>query len=53
MCDKCLELDRKIAHYRKLASAISDPLTAERIASLIEAMEARKLQLHAGQGAGS
>jgi hypothetical protein len=46
MCDKCVDLDRKIEHYRKLASAISDPLTIEGVADLIKAMEARKVQLH-------
>ncbi len=49
MCDRCVELDAKIEHYRKLASAISDQLTVERVADLIEAMEARKAQLHPEQ----
>ena len=46
MCDKSVDLDRKIEHYRKLAAAIPDLLTIERVAALIKTMEARKLQLH-------
>ena len=49
MCDKCVELDEKIEHYRKLASAVSDRITVERIADLIKAMEARKVQFHPEQ----
>ena len=49
MCDKCLELNAKIERYRKLASAIADRLTVERVADLIRAMEARKVQLHSEQ----
>jgi hypothetical protein len=46
MCDKCDELDGKIEHYRKLASALSDPLTLDGIAGLIKEMEAQKVQFH-------
>ena len=49
MCDKCVELDGKIEHYRKLASAISDRLTIEGIADRIKAMEAQKVQFHPEQ----
>jgi hypothetical protein len=49
MCDKCVELDKKIAHYRKLALAISDRLTVEGIADLIKEMEARKIEFHPEQ----
>jgi hypothetical protein len=49
MCDKCVELDGKIEHYRRLASAISDPLTVKRVADLIKEMEVRKVQLHSEQ----
>jgi hypothetical protein len=34
MCEKCIELDRKIEHYRKLASSLYDRLTTKRIADL-------------------
>jgi hypothetical protein len=42
MCDKCVELDERIAHYRDLAAAVADPLTIERISDLIKDMEAIK-----------
>ena len=49
MCDKCDELDRKIGHYRKLASGISDRLTIEGIEDRIKDMEAQKVQFHPQQ----
>jgi hypothetical protein len=49
MCDKCDELDGKIEHYRKLASAVSDPLTLDGIADRIKEMEAQKVQFHPEQ----
>jgi hypothetical protein len=49
MCDKCVELDRKIEHYRKLSLAISDRLTVEGITDRIKEMEARKLEFHPEQ----
>jgi hypothetical protein len=49
MCDKCAELDGKIAHYRKLASGISDRLTLDGIEDRIKEMEAQKVQFHPEQ----
>ncbi len=49
MCDKCVELDGKIEHYRKLALAVSDRLTLDGIADLIKEMEAQKVQFHPEQ----
>lgn len=49
MCDKCVELDGKIEHYRKLAAAISDRLTIEGIANRIKEMEAQKATFHPEQ----
>jgi hypothetical protein len=46
MCDKCVELDKKIEHYRKIASSINDRSTAERIKALIEELQAKKAVLH-------
>jgi hypothetical protein len=46
MCDKCVELDKKIEHYRKIASSINDRSTAERIKALIEELQAKKAALH-------
>jgi hypothetical protein len=49
MCDRCIEFDRKIAHYERLASAISDQLTVDRIKMLIENLQAQKESLHREQ----
>jgi hypothetical protein len=49
MCEKCVELDRKIEHYRRLALAISDRQTVEGIADLIKRMESQKLHFHPEQ----
>jgi hypothetical protein len=46
MCDKCVELDKKIEHYWKLHAAISDQLTLDGIKALIEDLQARKAALH-------
>jgi hypothetical protein len=35
MCEKCEELDAKIAHYRRFAGPQFDDLTVERIKALI------------------
>jgi hypothetical protein len=35
MCDKCIELDKKIEHYWEITLAIGDELTIERIKALI------------------
>ena len=35
MCDKCVELDGRIARYRWIASMITDQLTLDRIEVLI------------------
>ena len=42
MCDKCSELDRKIAHYKYLALQIGDLQTRDGIEKLIEQMAADK-----------
>ena len=46
MCDKCIELDKKIEHYRQLAERVRDPLLTEGVGQLIEGMEAQKAALH-------
>jgi hypothetical protein len=50
MCEKCVELDRKIEHYRYMASRITDRLMLEGIKELIERMQAQKAALHPEQG---
>jgi hypothetical protein len=49
MCDKCVELDSKIDHYRFLADRITDQLTIDGIKQLIERMQAEKAALHPEQ----
>jgi hypothetical protein len=49
MCDRCVELDGKIEHYRRIASSINDQLTIDRIKSLIAELEAQKAALHPEQ----
>jgi hypothetical protein len=49
MCEKCDELDRRIEHYRMLASRITDELTLSGIAMLIERYEEQKRELHPEQ----
>jgi hypothetical protein len=38
MCEKCVELDSKIEHYRALASRITDQPTLDGISHLTERM---------------
>lgn len=49
MCEACFELDQRIAHYRKVMSAMTDRLTFERITALVSELEARKAALHPQQ----
>jgi hypothetical protein len=46
MCEKCVKLDNRIAHYRDLAMQMDDPQALAAIASLIGECEAQKLALH-------
>jgi hypothetical protein len=49
MCEKCIELDGKIDHYRRLAWRVTDPRTVDGINELIEKMMTEKVALHAEQ----
>jgi hypothetical protein len=49
MCDKCVELDSKIDHYRLLASRVTDQLMLDGIKQLIDRMQAEKAALHPEQ----
>jgi hypothetical protein len=49
MCDKCVEFDGKIDHYRFLASRLTDELTLDGIKQLIERLQAEKAALHPEQ----
>ncbi len=46
MCDKCVEIDKKIDHYRWLAKYVNDERTAKGINELIQQHEAEKRRLH-------
>jgi hypothetical protein len=49
MCEKCIELDRKIEQYRRVASSMTDQLTIDRINRLIKDTLAEKAGLHPDQ----
>jgi hypothetical protein len=49
MCDKCIELDRKLEQYRRLAGSITDELTIARISKMIKDTAAEKAKLHPDQ----
>ena len=46
MCDKCKALDDRIAHYRRVAAAITDRQTLDGLQKLIAEAEAQKAALH-------
>jgi hypothetical protein len=46
MCDKCIELDDKIEHCRKLSGWVVDKPTLEAIDTLITSYRAEKVTLH-------
>jgi hypothetical protein len=49
MCDKCVELDKKLEQYRRLASSITDQLTIDGLNKLIRDAVAEKAKLHPDQ----
>ena len=49
MCDKCDELDKKIARYLALSRQLADPITNEQTNKLIEDLKAEKVALHPEQ----
>jgi hypothetical protein len=48
MCEKCVELDKKLEQYRRVAGSITDQLTIDRINKLIRETVAEKAKLHPG-----
>jgi hypothetical protein len=46
MCEKCVELDRKIVHLRRMIGGLADPETIKAANDLIKIMEAEKAKLH-------
>jgi len=49
MCDRCQELDEKIERYRRIAWAINDQRTVDKLVEMIAGMEAHKAALHPEQ----
>jgi hypothetical protein len=49
MCEKCIEYDKKLERYRRIASSIRDELTIERINKAIADAVAEKAKLHPDQ----
>ena len=46
MCERCVELDGKIAHYQRLASRFTDQGLLDGIKELIERAKDQKAALH-------
>ena len=49
MCDKCVELDKKIERYRRVSSSIADQITIDRIKALIDELQTQEVELHPEQ----
>jgi hypothetical protein len=49
MCEKCVELDKKIEHYLFMASRITDQPELDGIKELIELVQGQKAALHPEQ----
>jgi hypothetical protein len=46
MCEQCVEIDKKIEHYHRLASRFTDQALLGGIRELIERAETQKSALH-------
>ena len=46
MCEKCVEIDGRIARYQRLAAGIVDQPAIDAIKLLIERLRAQKAELH-------
>jgi len=49
MCEKCVEIDKRIEHYRVRASHTTDQPLLDGIKELIERLQAQKAALHPEQ----
>jgi hypothetical protein len=49
MCEKCVELDGKIEHYKRIASRMDDRAMLDGIKELIAGLQAEKAALHPEQ----
>ncbi len=46
MCEKCVELDTRIARYKRLSNGFSDRQVLDAIRTLVENLKAEKAALH-------
>jgi hypothetical protein len=46
MCEKCVEVEKKIAHYRLIESRMTDQTVLDGIKVLVAQLEAQKKELH-------
>jgi hypothetical protein len=46
MCEKCVEIDRRIGHLSKMIEHLADPQTVKASNTLIEELKAKKAKLH-------
>jgi hypothetical protein len=49
MCEKCIDLDKKIEHYKAMLPRITDQIALDGIGQLIAELVAKKAQLHPEQ----
>ena len=46
MCEKCVEIDKEIERYRRIADQVTDDVTLEAIERLIAECHDKKIGLH-------
>jgi hypothetical protein len=46
MCEKCAEIDKTIARYRRIQRSIGDEVTVDRAKELIADLMAQKAEIH-------
>lgn len=46
MCEKCIELDRRIARYTQLSAKVTDEMALDGIAKLLADLQGKKRELH-------
>jgi hypothetical protein len=46
MCEKCDEIDKRIARYRQVERTILDQVTVDRAKEMVTELEAQKAALH-------
>ena len=46
MCEKCIEFDRRIAHYTQLSTKVADQKALDGIANLVAELQDKKRELH-------